>query len=191
MVAAHLRHTNLVWKRVVSNSIIVLIPVARGFFLRFILLMFVLSSDTVFLNQYSQYSYSITSLNFICKILKESWQSLFSFLTLLLFLCSWFEPFASQWLTENDKVSTEFMIGALDRDKRDSVSACCLVSYIHYWITVDSYSDSSDLSWSCLQFPPSSPHTLFSNSVVEIFSSLNQVNGWKSKNKIILLFLWV
>ena len=108
-------------------------------------------------------------------------ESLFSFLTLLFFLCSWFEPFVSQWLTENDEVSTEFMIGALDRDKRDSVSACCLVSYIHYWITVDSYSDSSDLSWSCLQFPPSSPHTLFSNSVVDIFCSLNQVNDWKLK----------
>lgn len=131
----------------------------------------------MFLNQYSHYSYTITSFH-MQLFFKES---LFSFLTLLFFLCSWFEPFVSQWLTENDEVSTEFMIGALDRDKRDSVSACCLVSYIHYWITVDSYSDSSDLSWSCLQFPPSSPHTLFSNSVVDIFCSLNQVNDWKLK----------
>ena len=40
----------------------------------------------------------------------------------MIFFSSWFEPFVSQWLSENDEVSMEFMIGAFDRDIRDEVN---------------------------------------------------------------------
>lgn len=67
-----------------------------------------------------------------------------------------------QWLSENDEVSMDFLRGAYDRDRKDSVphpffAPCPCVS-----------------QWWAWQFPQSSDHVQFSNSVVDIFTQLNQ-----------------
>lgn len=79
-----------------------------------------------------------------------------------------------QWLDENEDVSMEFMHGALERDKKDGVRRAAVAAAawaawapVSFWVMAEG---SSLLS----QFQQTSEHALFSCSVVDIFTQLNQ-----------------
>ena len=87
-------------------------------------------------------------------------------------MCRWFLQFVLQWLDENESVSMEFMHGALERDKKDGVSNgkitnLCQLFTINYVVTIVSIPFSH-------QFQQTSEHALFSCSVVDVFTQLNQ-----------------
>lgn len=99
--------------------------------------------------------------------------------------CSWFLQFVLQWLDENEDVSMEFMHGALERDKKDGVSHqrpsdlrfCSIKYYGVSTVASPFFSPLSPLNSSSpshLQFQQTSEHALFSCSVVDIFTQLNQ-----------------
>lgn len=73
-----------------------------------------------------------------------------------------------QWLNENDDVSLEYLHGAFKRDKQDGVRPLHI-----YFGQVSGYLESF-LLFLVLQFQRSSEHTLFSTSVVDIFTQLAQ-----------------
>lgn len=84
---------------------------------------------------------------------------------------AWFEPFVMQWLNENDDVSLEYLHGAYKRDQKDGVSIlhmsvlCKPIPKLCLF-----YRNISFL----LQFGRSSEHSLFSCSVVDVFTQLTQ-----------------
>lgn len=81
---------------------------------------------------------------------------------------AWFEPFVMQWLNENDDVSLEYLHGAFNRDKKDGVRSAQIFFSFNLFVKLtinNSY---------ILQFQKSSEHSLFSNSVVDVFTQLTQ-----------------
>lgn len=70
-----------------------------------------------------------------------------------------------QWLNENDDVSLEYLHGAFNRDKKDGV--CVERNF------VEKLNVNGILSI-FFQFQKSSEHSLFSNSVVDVFTQLTQ-----------------
>lgn len=85
----------------------------------------------------------------------------------------WFEPFVMQWLNENDVASLDFLNSAFLRDKRDGVSTI-LPFFILIYSFRDKFSYSSFFHFQKWQFQQSSTHSLFSNSVVDVFTQLTQ-----------------
>lgn len=83
---------------------------------------------------------------------------------------AWFEPFVMQWLNENDDVSLEYLHGAFARDKKDGV--CIFTSFFDTERQLDFLT--LFLSFPVFQFQRSSEHSLFSNSVVDVFTQLTQ-----------------
>lgn len=88
---------------------------------------------------------------------------------------AWFEPFVMQWLNENDDVSLEYLHGAFNRDKKDGVSTLERLPFeeIVFQLILNC-SSSYFVCNSKFQFQKSSEHSLFSNSVVDVFTQLTQ-----------------
>lgn len=76
-----------------------------------------------------------------------------------------------QWLNENDVASLDFLNSAFLRDKRDGVSTfkpqVLLFHLLGMYNTISFF-------FLTLQFQQSSTHSLFSNSVVDVFTQLTQ-----------------
>lgn len=73
-----------------------------------------------------------------------------------------------QWLNENDDVSLEYLHGAFKRDKQDGVTERV------YSFIIESRLPFRMFCFQNKQFQRSSEHTLFSTSVVDIFTQLAQ-----------------
>lgn len=76
-----------------------------------------------------------------------------------------------QWLNENDDVSLEYLHGAFKRDKQDGVITY-LISLFKVPILIIAFIFKQNFPHQ--QFQRSSEHTLFSTSVVDIFTQLAQ-----------------
>lgn len=86
-----------------------------------------------------------------------------------------------QWLNENDDVSLEYLHGAFKRDKQDGVNSILLRPFHSSFLVFRSVvcyitrlSFRLFISGQQRQFQRSSEHTLFSTSVVDIFTQLAQ-----------------